>query len=133
MIPSQMSSRSSWMRTARRMAFGIVTALVACELALRTITTPYAPWWEMAPIDSDRTDGRGETTVRSYHEGFATSHFSNADARLTGNPFVAGAPVGVILGGSFVRAVQVNDGETMGADVEALARSSGAALNVRQY
>jgi hypothetical protein len=72
-------------------------------------------------------------TIRFSREGFATSHYSVAHARLTGNPFEHGAPVGLILGDSHVEASNVPDSETMGAVVERVARASGVYLNVRQY
>ena len=77
-------------------------------------------------------------TIRSYYEGFAVAHFE-ADGmgtfgnRLTGNPALAGAPEGLILGDSHVIAQAVRDGETMGAVIERLSRGAGHPLNVRQY
>jgi hypothetical protein len=121
---------------ARRSAatvVGCVLGLLACEVGLRTISSPYSEWWTSAPIDSDRTSGGAASTTKWYHEGFATSHFSVGGARLTGNPFIDGAPVGVILGDSHVRAVQVDDRDTMGSALERIARAESISLNVRQY
>ncbi len=72
-------------------------------------------------------------TVRWYHEGIATSHFSAGTARLTGNPPMDDGPVGVIIGDSHVQAIQVADTETMGAVVERVARQAGVRLTARQY
>jgi len=65
-------------------------------------------------------------------EGIATSHFSPSRARLTGRVPAADAPWIVIMGDSFVEALQLNDSETMGAVVERLSLASNP-VNVRQY
>lgn len=109
---------------------GVVSALLLSEVCLR-------PWagqlyrFDVQPISADRIQSPTKT-VRYYAEGIATSHFSPSRARLTGRAPVAGAPWIVIMGDSFVEALQLNDSETMGAVVEWLARPSDP-INVRQY
>ena len=120
------------------MILGVVTGLLCLELGLRLVSSgstnlerlPKSRQSIPIPDDSDRGPS---TEVRYYHEGVATSHFSAARARLTGNPHLDDAPTGVIMGDSMVEALQVSDAETMGAVVEREARSSGRPLNVRQY
>jgi hypothetical protein len=77
-------------------------------------------------------------TIRSYFEGTSVAHFEpdglgTYGNRLTGNPPLAGAPEGLIVGDSHVVAQAVRDEETMGAVIERLARAAGRPLNVRQY
>ncbi len=102
------------------------------ELALRPFTTSWYDWKEGASVSAD-PDAGPVSEVRYYHEGVAVSHFSPAYARLTDNVPLPGAQTAVILGDSYVEALQVLDAETMGAVVERTARSSGSRLNVRQY
>jgi len=111
-------------------AAGVVFALLLSELSLR-------PWagqlyrFDVEPVSADRIEAPTKT-VRYYGEGIATSHFSPSRARLTGRPPLANAPWMVIMGDSFVEALQINDSETMGAVVEQLAQPS-APISVRQY
>src|SRR5450755_2285661 len=77
-------------------------------------------------------------TVRSYLEGFSNAHFEpdglgTFGNRLTGNPPLAGAPEGLIVGDSHVIAQGVRDEETMGAVIEHFSRDTGHPFNVRQY
>ena len=72
-------------------------------------------------------------TSRQIDESVAISHFSVAGARLTGNPPIDGAPTVVILGDSYIAAREVPDRETMGAELERIARGQGVAINTRQY
>lgn len=124
--------RSPRPRRRLEMLLGALAGLLVLELALRPFTTALQNDWRNVPIAADSVDGP-VTEVRYYHEGLAVSHFSPAHARLTDNPRIAGAPTGVILGDSYVEALQVVDDETMGAVVERAARSAGRPLNVRQY
>ena len=71
--------------------------------------------------------------VRRFTEGIAESHFTPSRSRLTGNPPIAGAATGLILGDSYVEAVQVSDSQTMGAVLERSLRAAGRSINVRQY
>lgn len=109
---------------------GVVFALLLGEVCLR-------PWagqlyrFDVVPVSADRISAQTKT-VRYYGEGIATSHFSPSRARLTGRAPIAGAPWIVIIGDSFVEALQLNDSETMGAVVERLAQASEP-VNVRQY
>jgi len=109
---------------------GVVFALLLAEISLR-------PWagqlyrFDVEPVSADRIKTPTKT-VRYYGEGIATSHFSPSRARLTGRAPITGAPWIVIMGDSFVEALQLNDSETMGAVVERLAQASDP-INVRQY
>jgi hypothetical protein len=100
------------------------------ELGLRLLTTPLDNEWD--PIGTDKV-GAEVREVRRFTEGIAASHFTRARARLTGNPPITGTTTGVILGDSYVEAVQVPDGETMGAVLERSLRAAGQGVNVRQY
>jgi hypothetical protein len=124
--------RSSNAHRRASTALGCLFALAMFELGLRPFSSPYDDDWHSVRIGSDPDDGPSSET-RYYHEGVATSHFSPAYSRLTGNPFLSGQPVGVVIGDSYVQAVQVRDTETMGSIIERRARAQGSALNVRQY
>ena len=113
-------------------ALGILAGLGVLEAALRPFSTPLDRRLGSVPVSYDSTDG-WTGTVRFYHEGVATAHFSAANARLTGHPWIAGGPVVVLLGDSHVEALQVTDLETMGSVLESLGRASGVSLDVRQY
>jgi hypothetical protein len=110
----------------RSCAFGVAAAALLLETGLR----PFVTGWNQS-----ETEVR---TIRTYTEGWSVAHFQ-ADGlgtfgnRLTGNPPLAVAPEGIILGDSHVIAQAVRDDETMGAVIERLARGSGRPLNVRQY
>lgn len=113
---------------------GIVVALLACEFALR----PFAAGLANLPIPSKdyrplNNFSAPNLESRRYEEGFAVSHFAPDGARLTGQPALGDAPVGLILGDSFVEATQVDDLATLGAVFERLSRSQGKRFNVRQY
>src|SRR5690349_8006821 len=71
--------------------------------------------------------------IRSFGEGMAASHFLDTGERLTGNPVLSGSDSIVLLGNSFVEALQVPDGSTMGAVLERIARAANHPLNVHQY
>jgi hypothetical protein len=109
-------------------------ALVAIALAGFSLQ----PWanqlarFDAKPLSQDREDARFQT-VHYFSEGIATAHLTPSRARITGQPPVAGAPYVVIMGNSFVEALQVSDLDTMGAVAERLARQQGDAINVRQY
>ncbi len=107
-------------------ALGVIVAALLFELALR----PFVAGWNQ-PAGPVRT-------IRSYFEGTSVAHFEpdglgTYGNRLTGNPALAGAPEGLILGDSHVIAQAVRDDETMGAVIERVARAAGRPLNVRQY
>lgn len=109
-----------------RWVAGVLAAALLFELGLR----PFVAGGNRSE-DSVRT-------IRSYFEGLADAHFEpdgigTYGNRLTGNPVLAGAPEGVILGDSHVIAQAVRDEETMGAVIERLSRAAGRPLNVRQY
>lgn len=100
---------------------GVIAALLVAEIALRHFATNAV----------NRAIPREE--VRQYYEGTAIAHFLPDGARATGNGFIPGARVGLILGDSHVDAVQVNDQATMGSVLEQISRARGESLNVRQY
>lgn len=83
-------------------------------------------------IETDRIGGP-VVTIRQIEEGVATTHFSSAGARLTGNSWLDSAATVVIVGDSYVAAREVPDESTMGAWLERRARSERLGLNVRQY
>ena len=112
--------------TVVRCAAGILAAASLFELGLR----PFVAGWNQpeGPV----------RTIRSYSEGFSAAHFEpdglgTYGNRLTGNPPLAGAPEGLIVGDSHVIAQAVRDEETTGAVIERLSRAAGRPLNVRQY
>ena len=109
---------------------GVAGAVLAAELALRPLTTPLDNVWVPIPRENPITRPR---EVRRFTEGIAASHFSRARARLTGNRPFAGGATGLILGDSYVEAVQVPDDKTMGSFLERSLRSAGSRVNVRQY
>jgi len=110
----------------------VLLAVAVLEVALHPFATGLRNDWQRVPVAVDPDTGQA-TEVRQYHEGISVSHFSPAHARLTGATWVPGAPVGVVLGDSYIEAKQIGDSETIGAVVERAARQSGAPLNVRQY
>jgi hypothetical protein len=112
------SRRANWVVSFA----GVAAALLAAECALRLFATG-------ATLNGLPT---GET-YKQFSEGIATSHFRSDTSRETGNPILSNAPNVLILGDSHVPAVQIEDGETMGAVLERLARSKGMPLNVRQF
>ena len=100
------------------------------ELALRAFATPGIP-----PVPRITSDSFATPVIvhRQLEEGVATSHFSDAGARLTGNTPIQSGNTAIILGDSYVVAEQVEDDQTMGAGLERLARENGVPLDVRQY
>ena len=109
---------------------GVVVAVLAAELALRPLTTPLDNVW--VPIAAENPITRPRE-VRRFTEGIAASHFTRSRARLTGNRPLPGGATGLILGDSYVEAVQVPDDQTMGSFLERWLRSAGRRVNVRQY
>ena len=105
---------------------GIALTLILWEVPLRLL--PGLP----RPVQEDSVNGSVLTTFY-YSEGLAISHFTPSRARLTGNRVLPGAPYVVIVGDSYVEALQVSDQQTMGSVLERKARRSGQAVNVRQY
>lgn len=119
-------------RGRRRLATaaGMLAALVLCELGLRQFVGNPPPF---VPVAQDQPESRPPRERRVYHEGIARARFSPAHARLTGDAWIDGAPVGVIVGDSHVEAAQVSDRATMGAVVERGLRDRGTPINLRQY
>lgn len=109
---------------------GVVGAVLAAELCLRPLTTPLDNAWD--PVVAEKAGGEARE-VRRFTEGIAQSHFTPSRSRLTGNPPIAGAVTGLILGDSYVEAVQISDSQTMGAVLERSLRAAGRSINVRQY
>ena len=114
-----------------RTVLGIVLALALFELLLRPFPGQVL-WFDSRPVHEDRSDGP-VFTVPYHLEGFSNAHFSSSRARLTGNQIVSGAPFAVLVGDSYVEALQVGDEQTMGSVLERTARTHQHPLNVRQY
>jgi hypothetical protein len=108
----------------------MASGVLVVELALHPLSTALDNVW--APIEADKLDA-GVREVRRFTEVISASHFSPSRARLTGNPPIADAPTGVILGDSHVEAVEVSDRQTMGSLLERSLRDQGLNFNVRQY
>lgn len=117
-------------RSAASLVGGIACGLLALEAALRIVVSPGTP--PRPVVERDRVPGPA-ITVRQISEGIATSRFSRGGARLTGAPVMDGGETILVLGDSYVRAIEVGDAETMGAWVERWARAAGRPVNVRQY
>jgi hypothetical protein len=105
---------------------GVVAALCAFELGLR----PFVAGWNY-PAGPVRE-------IRQYTEGMAVSHFvpdglSPYGYRVTGNGFLSGAPVGLVLSDSHGIAEAVPDHATIGSVVERVSRTEGKPLNVLMY
>ena len=118
------------MLTSLTTAAGIAAALGALELGLRFFASP-----ELIPRPRILADSLNQPTVarRQIEEGVATAHFSTSGARLTGNPPAGHDVTVVILGDSYVLAREVADRQTMGSQLERIARANGVPLDVRQY
>lgn len=110
---------------------GVLTALVLAELVLRPTMGVLDPF-NTLPVAEDGPQAP-RVTIRDFSEGLATAHLTRASARLTGIADAAGAPYLLVVGDSFVAAEQVNDRETMGAQIERLSMAGGDRVNVRQY
>lgn len=114
-----------------RTVLGVVLALVLFELLLRPFPGQVLRF-DTRPVHEDRLDAP-VLTVPYHLEGFSTAHFTPSRARLTGNAVVPGAPFVVLVGDSYVEALQVQDEQTMGSVLERTSRSRQRPVNVRQY
>lgn len=123
-------ARSSHIPPRLLFGAGMLAAVLLAEFALRPFTSALDNEWDSLAAEQASSHAR---EVRRFTEGIATSHFSRSRARLTGNPPIESAPIGVILGDSYVEAVQVSDEETMGSALERALRATGQDINVRQY
>lgn len=110
--PAKEGHRRLWGRTLA----GLVVGLVACECLTRLFSSP---------LDA--------VPAKHYKEGLSRVTIGEDHLRATGNPWLTGGDVGLILGDSHVAAVEVDDLETMGSVLERNARGSGLPLNVVQY
>jgi hypothetical protein len=110
---------------------GVLSALLFAELALRPWSTQLSSFNARSVSEDAVTSPI--LTVRNFEEGIATSHFTPSCARLTGIAPSPGAPYILIVGDSFVAGEQVQDRETMGAQVEKISAQEGHRVNVRQY
>ncbi len=122
-------------KTSRRRSFagvvaGACVAALGFEALLRVFVTPID---SVLPAIADDSVAGPSVVVRQIEEGVATTHFSRAGARLTGNGWIEPARKVVIIGDSYVVAREVADGETMGAWLERIARRDSIPLDVRQY
>jgi hypothetical protein len=100
------------------------------ESGLRAFESPAEPPRPRILADSLRDSA---VTRRPLDEGISVAHFSVNGARLTGHAPILDGPVAIILGDSYVMAREVSDDQTMGGQLERIARSKGIPLNVRQY
>jgi lysophospholipase L1-like esterase len=100
------------------------------ELGLRFFASP-----ELIPRPRILADSLNQPVVarRQMDEGVATAHFSTSGARQTGNPPAGHDLTVVILGDSYVLAREVADKQTMGSQLERMARANGIPIDVRQY
>jgi hypothetical protein len=121
--PIRRFSRSFWV--------GVCAALLCAELGLRLIQTPF-PYWQRPSPALDSPDAPA-IELRTYQEGISRAHLTAGGARLTGNPFLPGAPVAVLVGDSFVAGWQVADAQTAGSVAERRLRAAGLPVNVRQF
>jgi hypothetical protein len=111
--------------------FGVGMILVLAELVFRPAIGELDPF-NARPVREDGPDAP-VVTIRDHTEGLATAHLTLSCARLTGVPEVARAPYLLIVGDSFVAAEQVNDNQTMGAQLQRISAAVGKPVNVRQY
>src|SRR5437016_3273996 len=104
--------------------------MLVAEGVLRLFVTAGLP-----PLPAVVADTVDEPAIvsRQIEEGIATATFSPGGARLTGIAQLPGARNVVIVGNSYVVAREVSDSNTMGAQLEQIARAHGVRLNVRQY
>lgn len=113
-----------------RVAAGIAVGLALLEIGLRALASRDA-----VPRPRILLDSLDSPVVasRQIDESVAISHFSLAGARVTGNPPMDSGQTVVIVGDSYVAAREVSDAQTMGAQLERIARARGVPLDVRQY
>ncbi len=112
------SPRRRWVQVG----LGLVCAALAFELLFRILTTQ----------PGGETHDWG-VTIKQYDEGVSSASFAWDNARLTDNPVIPGAAYGLIVGDSYVQALQLNDGQTVGSILERRLRQSGDRINIRQY
>lgn len=124
--PKRARSLKRWLT----FSIGGVCAVGMAELSVRSLTTALDNQWDPLGSESSRTPVR---EVRRYTEGIAKSHFTSSRKRLTGHLPVLGGVDGIILGDSYVEALQVRDNQTMGAVLERSLRATGRKVNVHQY
>jgi hypothetical protein len=97
------SPRRRWVQVG----LGLVCAALAFELLFRILTTQ----------PGGETHDWG-VTIKQYDEGVSSASFAWDNARLTDNPVIPGAAYGLIVGDSYVQALQLNDGQTVGSILE---------------
>jgi hypothetical protein len=117
---------------------GILTAFIVAEFCLDLFATDkavaFSPTSESLDVIQYQDDNTSKIKeIKQFQEGYGISHFRGDGSRITGNPQLDGIPTGIIIGDSFVEALQVNDTQTMGAEVERLSRRDSNPFNVRQY
>jgi hypothetical protein len=114
-------------------AAGVLVALASLELGLGPLArqVDYPPGAAHAYVDSEVDRPMAE--FRQYREGISVADAWPDGARMTGNPPIDGAPCGVILGDSHIRALPVDDRDTAASVLERTSRAAGAPLNVREY
>ncbi|MFN2411563.1 MAG: hypothetical protein ABR535_00695 [Pyrinomonadaceae bacterium] len=117
---------------------GILFALIVAEVCLRSFALRnslllYPTQLQLEEFKNYTPKDSEEIEIRQFQEGFAVSHFRGDGDRFTGAVNIENAPNVLILGDSFVEAVQVEDSHTMGAVIERLAAKESKPVNVHQY
>ncbi|MEP7076301.1 MAG: hypothetical protein ABI878_10870 [Acidobacteriota bacterium] len=98
---------------------GVIAALIVMELALRPFATskgklPAPTQNALLNLRNFKEDPGRDIEIRQFQEGASVAHFKSDGSRSTGNDLLENTPTGIIIGDSFVEALQVNDKETMG-------------------
>lgn len=109
---------------------GGLLAILVAEPLLRVFSTPRI--FPTVNVLQDSGDTRGFER-RQYLEGVATSHFSAGGARSNGRPRPATGDLVLLLGDSYVAAIQVGDSEHMGAALNELEDAQGHGIRIVQY
>jgi hypothetical protein len=117
---------------------GILAALMVAEVSLRPFVTGRGGYLlptedSLEKLKNFQDDPSKTVEIRQYQEGYAAAHFAGDGARVTGNEKIENAPTGLIIGDSFVEALQVDDKQVMGSIIERLSREESKPFNVNQY
>jgi hypothetical protein len=132
------AEKRGWLNNIMLNIAGVIFALLVAELALSLFATGKggipAPDESLVAKPGSESERSGQNIqIRQFQEGFGIANFAPDGRRLTGHDNVAGAPSGILIGDSFVEALQVNDDETMGSQIERISAAANSPVNVRQY
>jgi hypothetical protein len=130
--------RTKFSKTFFLSLLGVFAALLVAEICLRPFVTGRGGYIlptqdSLEKLRTFEENPAHTVEIRQFQEGFAAAHFTADGARVTGNEKIENAPIGLILGDSFVEAIQVNDNQVFGSVVERLSREAGKPVNVREY